>query len=159
MNRSLVGAAVLLICTAWSVPAAAVPINWGFTDLGSIDGSFVGPVPLASTAIGIGQAFVARGGVGSFSYSGSTIADLSSLDGASGGSFFVNAAGQVAGQSYGGLGASTQAFLYSGHAFTNVGSLGGNSTYVTGLNASGEVVGYSAKAGNASTHAFSYANG
>src|ERR1700761_8968146 len=159
-QRLTIGSAVALACTAWCAPALAqTSANWGYTDLGAVDGSFIGPVPFADTGYGIGQAFAQTSSSGSFSYSGSTIADVSALNGNSGGSFYVNAAGQVAGESYSSGGTTEQAFLYSGGKFSTIGSLGGDSTYVTGLNASGEVIGYGNEAGNASTHAFTYSNG
>ena len=154
--RSSLAAALFLAGAFFSVPASADgATGWGYTDLGALDGSFIGPLPPSATGYGIGQAFAANGGVGTFSYSGSSIADLSALNGASGGSYYINAAGMVAGQDS----ASSPAFLYADGKFSPLGSLGGSGTYVTGMNASGEVVGYGNEAGNASTHAFSYAGG
>ena len=154
--RSPFASALFLAGACACLPASADSgTGWGYTDLGALDGSFVGPLPPSATGYGIGQGFVASGGIGTFSYSGSSIADASALNGTSGGSYYVNAAGMVAGQDS----TSSQAFLYADGKFNPLGSLGGNGTYVTGMNASGEVVGYGNEAGNASTHAFTYTGG
>ena len=154
--RSPLAAAFFLSGACVCAPASADSgTGWGYTDLGALDGSFVGPLPPSATGYGIGQAFAASGGVGAFSYSGSSIADASALNGASGGSYYVNAAGMVAGQGS----SPSQAFLYADGKFNPLGSLGGTGTYVTGMNASGAVVGYGNEAGNASTHAFAYTGG
>ena len=160
IQRPAVAGVVLLACAAWCAPGfAQTSGGWGYTDLGALDGSFIGPVSPASSGLGIGKAFTAGGSTGSFSYSGSSISDLGAVNGTSGGSFYVNAAGQVAGQSYAGSGASTQAFFYANGKFNTIGSLGGSSSSATAINAAGVVIGNSTLSGNAARHAFEYVGG
>ena len=90
-----------------------------------------------------------------------TMQDLGTLGGNGAAAFFVNEAGQIAGQSYTNTTPNSTTGLPTAHSFfwengkmVDIGSLGGTSGYPTGFNNNGQVVGIANLAGDLISHAF-----
>jgi probable HAF family extracellular repeat protein len=132
------------------------------TDLGSLGEGNSQPAGINDSGQVVGNAYTSDNSDRAFLYSGSgPMIDLGSITGPGTGASYayaINNAGQITGQSSGGIGGNFDAFLDYDGVMTDLGNLGGSSEGWA-INSSGQVVGDSYLSDGITDDAFLYSGG